>query len=96
MAANSSPVTLTYGLTTRVSFSTSPVLARPSAYGYRSIKVRLSGIGRKRGPWRNFEAVELATPEWVDRFNYRRLLKPWHPASNLKYLAVLDQPAMAA
>ena len=30
----------------------------------------------RRGPWRNFEAVECATLEWVDRFNNRRLLEP--------------------
>jgi len=29
-----------------------------------------------RGPWRCFEAVELATLEWVDWFNSRRLLAP--------------------
>ncbi len=28
------------------------------------------------GPWRNFEAVECATLEWVDWFNNRRLLEP--------------------
>ena len=28
----------------------------------------------RRGPWRGFEAVELATLEWVDWFNNRRLL----------------------
>jgi transposase InsO family protein len=28
------------------------------------------------GPWRNAEAVELATLEWVDWFNNRRLLEP--------------------
>lgn len=28
-----------------------------------------------RGPWRNLEAVELATLEWVDWFNKRRLLE---------------------
>jgi len=31
---------------------------------------------RKRGPWRNLEAVEFATLEWVDWFNNRRLLEP--------------------
>jgi transposase InsO family protein len=31
---------------------------------------------RKRGPWRNLEAVEFATLEWVDWFNNRRLLQP--------------------
>ncbi|MBW8637863.1 IS3 family transposase [Hoeflea sp. WL0058] len=30
----------------------------------------------RRGPWRNFEAVEIATLEWVDWFNHRRLLEP--------------------
>jgi len=29
---------------------------------------------RKRGPWRNLEAVEYATPGWVHWFNSRRLL----------------------
>ena len=31
---------------------------------------------RRRGPWRSFEAVEIATLEWVDWFNHRRLLEP--------------------
>jgi transposase InsO family protein len=31
---------------------------------------------RRRGPWRSMEAVELATLEWVDWFNNRRLLQP--------------------
>jgi transposase InsO family protein len=31
---------------------------------------------RPRGPWRNIEAVELATLEWVDWFNHRRLFQP--------------------
>jgi hypothetical protein len=30
----------------------------------------------RRGPWRNFEAVEFAALEWVDWFNNRRLLEP--------------------
>jgi transposase InsO family protein len=30
----------------------------------------------RRGPSRNFEAVELATLEWVDWFNNKRLLEP--------------------
>ena len=30
----------------------------------------------KRGPWRNLQAVELATLEWVDWFNHRRLFGP--------------------
>lgn len=31
---------------------------------------------RRCGPWRSLEAVECATPEWVDWFNHRRLLEP--------------------
>jgi putative transposase len=30
----------------------------------------------KRGPWRNLQAIEMATLEWVDWFNNRRLLGP--------------------
>ena len=30
----------------------------------------------RRGPWRNLEAVEYATLEWVDWINHRRLLEP--------------------
>jgi putative transposase len=32
-------------------------------------------IIHRRGPWRNLEAVEYATLEWVDWFNHRRLLE---------------------
>jgi putative transposase len=28
---------------------------------------------RRRGPWRSLEQVELATAEWVDWWNHRRL-----------------------
>jgi transposase InsO family protein len=31
---------------------------------------------RRRGPWKDLEAVEYATLEWVDWFNNRRLLEP--------------------
>ncbi len=31
---------------------------------------------RRRGPWKNLDAVEYATLEWVDWFNHRRLLEP--------------------
>ena len=54
----------------------------------------------RRGPWRNFEAVEFATLEWVDWFNNRRLLEPIGsipPAeAEERYYAMLEQPAMAA
>lgn len=54
----------------------------------------------RRGPWRNFEAVEFATLEWVDWFNNRRLLESIGnipPAeAEKRYHAMLDAPAMAA
>jgi transposase InsO family protein len=31
---------------------------------------------RRRGPWRSIDDLELATLEWVDWFNHRRLLEP--------------------
>lgn len=50
----------------------------------------------RRGPWRNFEAVEFATLEWVDWFNNRRLLEPIGnipPAeAEERYYAMLDAP----
>ena len=59
-----------------------------------------AGVIHRRGPWRNFEAVECATLEWVDGFNHRR---PLEPIGNIPpaeaeehYYAKLDAPAMAA
>ena len=53
-----------------------------------------------RGPWRNFEAVEFATLEWVDWFNNRRLLEPIGnipPAeAEARYYAQIEEPTMAA
>ena len=52
------------------------------------------------GPWRSFEAVEMATLEWVDWFNNRRLLEPIGnipPAeAEALYYAQIDEPAMVA
>ena len=52
------------------------------------------------GPWRSFEAVELATLTWVDWFNHRRLLEPIGnipPAeAEERYYAMLDEPRLAA
>jgi hypothetical protein len=31
---------------------------------------------QRKGPWRQLEAVEFATLDWVDWFNTRRLLEP--------------------
>jgi len=54
----------------------------------------------RRGPWRNLEAVEFATLEWVDWFNHRRLLEPiGHipPAqAEENYYAMMDASVMAA
>lgn len=54
----------------------------------------------RRGPWRSFEAVELATLGWVDWFNTRRLLGPiGHipPAeAEANYYAQLEDVPMAA
>ena len=55
---------------------------------------------RRRGPWRNLEAVECATLEWVDWFNNRRLLEPIGnvpPAeAETRYYAETRQRAIAA
>jgi len=52
------------------------------------------------GPWRSSEAVEYATPEWVDWFNHRRLLEPIGnipPAeAEEQFYAAADQIGMAA
>lgn len=54
----------------------------------------------RRGPWRNFEAVEYATLEWVDWFNNRRLLEPIGnipPAeAEQRYYERLDERELAA
>jgi putative transposase len=54
----------------------------------------------RRGPWRNFEAVEIATLTWVDWFNNRRLLEPIGnipPAeAEERYYATLDGQKLAA
>lgn len=54
---------------------------------------------RKRGPWRNVDAVEYATLEWVDWFNNRRLLEPIGDIPPAEYEAMYYQEqaqAMAA
>lgn len=54
----------------------------------------------RRGPWRNFEAVEYATLEWVDWFNNRRLLEPIGSIppteAEANYYAALETSAVAA
>jgi len=53
-----------------------------------------------RGPWRDFDAVEYATLEWVDWVNHRRLLEPIGnvpPAElELAYYRQQDERALAA
>ncbi len=44
--------------------------------GESVIGLHKTEVIRKRGPWRNLEAVEFATLERVDWFNSRRLLQP--------------------
>ena len=55
---------------------------------------------RRIGPWRSLEAVEIATLEWVDWFNNRRLLEPIGnipPAeAEANYHAELETRAVAA
>jgi putative transposase len=55
---------------------------------------------RRRGPWRNLEAVEFATLEWVDWINTRRLLESIGgipPAeAEACYYAQSEHAAMAA
>ncbi|SHJ89826.1 Transposase InsO and inactivated derivatives [Shimia gijangensis] len=52
------------------------------------------------GPWRSFDAVEYAPPEWVDWFNNRRLLEPignTPPAeAETNFYAALERSDMAA
>jgi len=55
---------------------------------------------RRRGPWRNIDAVEYATLEWVDWFNRRRLLEPLGYVPPVEFEAAYyrsqENPAMAA
>jgi putative transposase len=55
---------------------------------------------RRRGPWRSLETVELATLEWVEWFNNRRLLEPIGnipPAeAEARYYQQIETLAMAA
>jgi transposase InsO family protein len=55
---------------------------------------------RRQGPWRNVDAVELSTLEWVDWFNNRRLLGPigYVPPAEFEtaYYQQQETPAMQA
>jgi transposase InsO family protein len=49
---------------------------RASQWAAMSSIAAKAEVIHRRGPWRSFEAVECATPEWVDWFNNNRLLEP--------------------
>lgn len=55
---------------------------------------------RRRGPWRNVDAVEYATLDWVHWFNHRRLLEPIGniPPAELEwaYYRQVEESAIAA
>jgi transposase InsO family protein len=40
------------------------------------IALYITEVIRRRGSWRNLQALEFATLEWVDWLNNRRLLEP--------------------
>ena len=53
---------------------------------------------KRRGPWRSVEQVELATLEWVDWWNHRRLhtaLGGRSPADETTYDQDQQQPVLA-
>lgn len=52
---------------------------------------------KKRGPWKNHQAVEFATLAWVDWFNNRRLLEPIGdiPPAELEQMYYKDKEAKA-
>jgi transposase InsO family protein len=53
---------------------------------------------RRRGPWRNVKAIELATLKWVHWFDNRRLLEPIghvpHAEFELAYHRSQSNPVM--
>src|SRR5207244_929236 len=51
---------------------------------------------RRQGPWRHLEAVEVATLDWVEWFNTRRLLEPIGYVPPAEYEARYYQQAKVA
>jgi transposase InsO family protein len=51
---------------------------------------------QRKGPWRQLEAVEFATVEWVDWFNHRRLLEPIGYVPPAEYEAQYNEQTPAA
>lgn len=53
------------------------VIAGPGVGGRVTVNgLYKTEVIRRRGPWRNLDAVEMITLEWIDWFNNRRLLGP--------------------
>jgi hypothetical protein len=50
---------------------------------------------RRRGPWRDLEAVEFAALEWVYWFNHSRLLEPigYVPPAELEAASINEHPS---
>lgn len=59
-----------------------------------------TAVIRRRGPWRNLEAVDFAILEWADWYNNRRCLEPIGSmppaAAEARYYAQSEAPALAA
>ncbi len=63
-----------YSVSNLLSAASAAAMTTPSPR--RSTGLFKAEVIHRRGPRRNFEAVEYATLEWVDWFNNRRLLEP--------------------
>jgi putative transposase len=83
----------------------SRVTAMPPGPAQYALAETINGLYKaevihRSGPWKSLEAVEFATPEWVDWFNHRRLLEPIGnipPAeAERRYFAMLDEWKHAA
>jgi len=75
----------------------------PPATGAKDVEQtvhQLAQVIHRRGPWRSFEAADLAAPKWADWFDHRQLLEPIGnipPAeAEERYSSSLDQTKIAA
>jgi transposase InsO family protein len=73
--------------------------------GYNALAETINGLYKaevihRKGSWKSFEAVEIATLEWVNWFNHQRLFEPIGnipPAeAEENYYAALDKIQKAA
>jgi putative transposase len=71
-----------------------------SALAETGIGLYRTEVIRRRGPWRNIDAVEYATLEWVGWFDRRRLLEPLGYVPPIEFETVYhrsqENPAMVA